>query len=116
MCKGHIKSEVSVSTENNEKIDVVDLKEKIAYELKVSGKNNHHEFYKDLVKILTYKEYQPQEFKIIKLFFISESEEITSLKGRLYSKFIELVRSVHNLVFELIGIYSFCLRPLNKPI
>ena len=73
VCKGLIKSEVSVSPENNEKIDVVDLKDKVAYELKVSGKNTHHEFYKDIVKVLTYNEYQPNESKITKLVLISET-------------------------------------------
>lgn len=33
-------------------IDLVDLEEGIAYELKVSGNNVHHEFYKDVFKIL----------------------------------------------------------------
>jgi len=34
------------------KIDLVDTEERIAYELKVSPKNPHHEFYRDVFKIL----------------------------------------------------------------
>jgi len=34
------------------KIDLVDLKDRIAYELKVSQNNAHFEFYKDVFKIL----------------------------------------------------------------
>ncbi len=104
VCTELIKSEVSVSPENNEKIDLVDLKEKVAYELKVSGKNTHHEFYKDIVKILTYNEYKPNESKITKLVFISEPSGIKSLQGRLDNRFIKLMESVHNLVFELVSI------------
>jgi len=34
------------------KIDLADTRERIAYELKVSPKNPHHEFYRDVFKIL----------------------------------------------------------------
>jgi len=34
------------------KIDLADTKERIAYELKVSPKNPHHEFYRDVFKIV----------------------------------------------------------------
>jgi hypothetical protein len=34
------------------KIDLADIKEGIAYELKVSPKNPHHEFYRDVFKIV----------------------------------------------------------------
>ena len=34
------------------KIDLADMKERIAYELKVSPKNPHHEFYRDVFKIV----------------------------------------------------------------
>ncbi|MEA3359504.1 MAG: hypothetical protein U9R17_08905 [Thermodesulfobacteriota bacterium] len=104
VCTDSIVSEVVVSPENNEKIDLVDLKQKVAYELKVSGKNVNHEFYKDIAKILTYNEYQPEESKITKLIFISESFGIKSLDRRLDSRFLNLIESAHNLVFELVSI------------
>ena len=64
-----IKVEVKVLPQNDEKIDIIDISYGIAYELKVSGKNTHHEFYKDIAKVLTYNEYQTS--KIRKLVFIS---------------------------------------------
>lgn len=98
----HVFIEVPVSPENNEKIDVVDLSKIIAYELKVSGKNTHHEFYKDLVKVLTYNEYQQDKLK--KLIFLSEPDGISSLKKRLDPKFISLMKRKHEIEFELICI------------
>jgi len=104
VCKGDVKAEVEVSPENNERIDIVDQCGNIAYELKVSGKNTHHEFYKDLIKVLTYNEYQATEKKISKLVFISESAGIKSLSGRLDSKFIKMLLSGHGLSIELVSI------------
>jgi len=104
VCGASIQSEVSVSSENNERIDIIDHSTNTAYELKVSGKNTHHEFYKDLVKVLTYNEYQAVKSRIGKLVFISESAGIKSLTGRLDSKFITMVRNNHGLSIELVGI------------
>ena len=95
-------TEVPVSPENNEKIDVIDLSTKTAYEVKVSGKNTHHEFYKDMAKVLTYNEYT--EVKISKLIFLSESEGISSLEKRLDSRFVSLMKRKHHIEFELISI------------
>ena len=104
VCKGEVKTEVEVSPENHERIDVVDHCANVAYELKVSGKNTHHEFYKDLIKVLTYNEYQPTESRISKLVFISESAGIRSLSRRLDSKFIQMLSSNHELSIELVSI------------
>ena len=104
VCKNKIEPEVRVSPENNERIDIVDYGENIAYELKVSGKNTHHEFYKDLIKVLTYNEYQETQNKITKLVFISESEGIKSLSARLDSKFIQMLSANHKLSIELVSI------------
>ncbi len=74
VCNGTtIKSEVAISTKNNKKIDIIDFQDKIAYELKVSGNNPHHEFYKDIMKVLVYNEYQTDNEKIKKLVFITET-------------------------------------------
>jgi hypothetical protein len=70
VCNDGVLSEVRVSAANKERIDIVDLGASTAYELKVSGKNTHHEFYKDLVKVLTYNEYQVPENRLKKLVFI----------------------------------------------
>ncbi len=97
-----INVEVKVSPENNEKIDVIDIRTSTAYELKVSGKNTHHEFYKDLAKVITYNEYQDNKLK--KLVFISEASGIESLKSRLDSRFIALIRRLHGLELNFISI------------
>ena len=85
VCEGksesEIDSEVKVLEHNDERIDIVDFTNRIAYELKVSGKNPHHEFYKDLIKVLTYN--CNSEQKIRKLVFISEMNGINSLEGRI---------------------------------
>ena len=101
--KNTLKIEDEVSKDNNEKIDLVDLKEKTAYELKVSGKNCHHEFYKDLIKVITYN-LNPDGEKLKKLIFISEGFGIEKLKGRLDKKLIYEIKCKHDITIELISI------------
>ena len=98
-----IRVEVVVSCSNHETIDVVDDSTSTAYELKVSGNNPHHEFYKDIAKVLTYNEYNPKR-RITKLVFISERSGIDSLNKRLNPKYRQLLRRVHNLNIELVDI------------
>lgn len=104
MSSESIGAEVRVSPENNERIDIVDYVRKEAYELKVSGNNTHHEFYKDLVKVLTYNEYQPQSKRLVRLNFISEEIGIKSLSNRLDAKFLKLLMTTHNLSIDLISL------------
>ena len=105
VCKGNIEKEVKVSNKNRECIDIVDFDNNTAYELKVSGNNTPHEFYKDVCKVLTYNINEKIEKKRIKkLFFISESVGIKSLHGRLDCEFLKMLHSRHGLEIELIGI------------
>ncbi len=104
VCNDSILSEVPVSPENSEKIDIVDVSTNVAFELKVSGKNTHHEFYKDLIKVLTYNEYQTNKNRLTKLVFISESNGIKSLSNRLDTKFLTMLKNTHRLSVELISI------------
>jgi hypothetical protein len=46
-----IECELHVAPGLNERLDVVDLNTHTAYEFKVSGKNPHHEFYRDVFKV-----------------------------------------------------------------
>ena len=80
------------------------MERKTAYELKASGKNTHHEFYKDLVKVLTYNEYQVSEDRLTKLVFISEETGIRSLRVRLDDMFLKMLESKHMLSIELVAI------------
>lgn len=58
------------------RIDVVDLKNKIAYELKVSPKNPHHEFYKDIFKVALAN---ANGTEIVKLWFCVEESAKSQL-------------------------------------
>ena len=104
VCDENVQAEVSVSPGGNEKIDIVDLRNREAYELKVSGKNTHHEFYKDLVKVLTYNEYTEPEKRLKKLIFISETKGIKSLQSRLDEKLLAMLYKTHGLTVELVSI------------
>jgi len=104
VCHGPIEAEVRVSENNNEKIDVVDHETLTAYELKVSGKNPHHEFYKDIMKVLTFNEYQTPENRLMKFVFITEKDGIKSLEKRIDSKLINLIQTNHNVQIEMISL------------
>ncbi len=79
---------------------MVDLEENKAYELKVSGKNCHHEFYKDLIKVITYNLYHKGN-ELKKLIFISEDFGIEKLKGRLDDKLKEEIIDKHGITIIL---------------
>ena len=84
-----IKPEVQICSNANEKIDVVDFDRKIAYELKVSGKNVEHEFYKDIFKVLTFNNNNSGK-ELSTFVFISEEEGINKLeRSSLYNETIK---------------------------
>ena len=56
------------------------------------------------IKILTYNEYQSENEKLNKLIFISELSGINSLKNRLDSKFLVMLKKTHELSIELVSI------------
>ena len=105
-----VKGENNTNKDNNEKIDLVDLEENKAYELKVSGKNCHHEFYKDLIKVITYNLYHKGN-ELKKLIFISEDFGIEKLVSRLDKKLIYEIKCKHDIVIELVAILA---QPKNK--
>lgn len=101
--KGTIKSEVSINKKSYEKIDIVDFKNCIAYELKVSGKNVQHEIYKDIFKIIRFNDYLKNK-KITKLIFISEEKGIKKLENRIDVRFLKMLKRKHKLELELVSI------------
>ena len=103
VCNDLIKSEVQVSNNSNEKIDVVDTQGKAAYELKVSGKNSHHEFFKDLFKIITFNLHNNQN-PIEKFYFITEESGRKNILNRLDEKFVLMISDKHKLIIEVISI------------
>ena len=46
--------EVPISPEIDQRLDILDRQEMCAYEFKVSGKNAHSEFYKNVVKVILF--------------------------------------------------------------
>jgi len=82
--------EFPVSPDLNERIDLVDVEGNVAYELKVSGKNPDHEFYKDIFKVMVYnRRRQSQDPKIKKLVFITEEGGAAKLQRGLGQAVIE---------------------------
>ena len=70
-------SEVPVGKSLNEKIDVINISTATAYELKASGKNAGHEFYKDIFKVIVYNQHHDK--KLERLVFITEKKGIARL-------------------------------------
>ena len=97
-----IEAEVSVGEVLNERIDVVDHDELTAYELKVSGNNPQHEFYKDLFKIWAYnRNYQP---KLKRFVFMTEQRGIDRLSQGLANTVREGSFDLLGLTIEFVGI------------
>lgn len=56
-------AEHPIATHLDERIDLVDLVEGIAYELKVSPNNDHFEFYRDIFKVLVARDHTLPKLK-----------------------------------------------------
>jgi hypothetical protein len=84
-----IRCEVSIRRGLNEKIDLIDHSAGIAYEMKVSGKNPHHEFYKDIFKVLIYNQHHAKKLK--GLVFITEQDGADKLAKGLGKAVAELL-------------------------
>ena len=77
-----VQVEVSIADDLNERIDVVDFSTATAYEMKVSGKNPHHEFYRDIFKVVVYNQRYPDK-KLERLVFLTEGCGVKKLNGGL---------------------------------
>lgn len=88
----NIKTEVKVSKFLNERIDVIDYSEGVAYELKVSPNNTHFEFYKDVFKIIAYNQSNPDRM-ISRLIFMTPGKGGPSIKEGLGLTAIEVARA-----------------------
>lgn len=78
--------EEQVGEEFSERIDLVDSAEGIAYEVKVSGKNPDHEFFKDVFKVLAYNSTHGRR-TVKRFIFITESSGVERLSNSL-AKFV----------------------------
>jgi len=63
--------EALVAPDLDQRIDVLDPATTTAYELKVSGKQAHSEFYKDVVKLIVWNE--KRKLKLTRFVFITEA-------------------------------------------
>lgn len=84
----------------NEKIDLVDLHDAVAYELKVSKNNTHFEFYRDIFKVAIHNAQKPR-WKIKKLVFITPEQGADKLDTD-YAKTVRaLAEKQHGIIVEI---------------
>ena len=86
-----------------EKIDLVDLQDAVAYELKVSKNNTHFEFYRDIFKVAVHNAHSPR-WKIKKLVFITPAEGAKKLRTGYGNAVRALVEKQHSIEVEVCGI------------
>ena len=77
----------------NEKIDLVDTREWVAYELKVSANNPHMEFYRDIFKVLVFNRRNPKN-PLRKLVFITPEEGAARLHKSFTNDVIDVASEV----------------------
>lgn len=87
----------------NEKIDLVDLADAIAYELKVSKNNTHFEFYRNIFKVMVHNEHNPR-WKIKKLVFITPKKGADRLRTGYGDAVRVIAEHCHAIEVEICGI------------
>jgi hypothetical protein len=80
-------------------IDLVDLTDRVAYELKVSPNNVHMEIYRDVFKALVFNRRNPTN-RIVKLVFIAPKAGIDKL-GIAFVEDVKAIAEELNLILEL---------------
>jgi len=93
--------ECVIGTNCNEKIDLVDRQEFVAYELKVSSNNTDFEFYRDVFKVWVQRELGHEPLK--KLVFITPEKGAKRLMKQL-CKEVTLLASKHGFTIEVAAI------------
>jgi len=97
--ESRISHEVPITPEIDQRLDILDRQEMCAYEFKVSGKNAHSEFYKNVVKVILWNE--SKEKKIKQLVFITDAAHgrrfLDTPMPRALIKFVEQ----HGLLVEI---------------
>ncbi|RLF27221.1 MAG: hypothetical protein DRN05_05950 [Thermoplasmata archaeon] len=87
------------------RIDLVDLKKHVAYEMKVSGKNPGHEFYKDIFKVFCYNKKEGVK-KLKVLVFMTEERGVKALEKEFPKEVIKLTKKTLGIEVALISIDS----------
>ena len=84
------KTNVPIAGKLKDTIELVDFQCKVAYELKVSGRNPAHAFYKDVFKVLVYNQHH-NVTKLERLVFITQSvgvDEIENGFGKIAADYV----------------------------
>jgi hypothetical protein len=89
------RNEYPVAPLGNERIDLVDETDGIAFELKVSPNNVHFEFYRDIFKVAVHNR-ESHSLKIKRLVFITPEEGVAKLRS-------SFVKSVSAIAGEQLG-------------
>jgi len=97
------RAEYPVGDGFNEKIDLMDLQDAVAYELKVSKNNTHFEFYRDIFKVAVHNAHNPR-WPIKKLIFITPTEGAAKLETRYGQAVRALAEQQHSMTVEICGI------------
>jgi hypothetical protein len=87
----------------NEKIDLVDLHDAVAYEFKVSKNNTHFEFYRDIFKVAVHNAHNLR-WPIKKLVFITPTEGADKLRTAYGDAVRALAGQKHSIAVEICGI------------
>jgi len=96
-----IQCEVPIKEDLKEKIDLIDRSANMAYEMKVSGKNPHNEFYRDIFKVIIYNQHHGK--KLNGLVFITEQDGADKLNKGLGRTVKELLAQ-YKLYIAVVGI------------
>ncbi len=83
----------------SQKIDLVDVEDRVAYELKASPNNVHMEIYRDVFKALVFNERNPKE-RITTLIFIAPKAGIQKL-GMAFPKDVQSISARLGLALKL---------------
>jgi len=83
----------------NEKIDLLDTKDRVAYELKVSENNPHMELYRDIFKALVFNRRNPKH-QLLKLIFITPEEGAAKL-DKAFGEEVKAIALKAGLVVEI---------------
>jgi hypothetical protein len=83
----------------SQKIDLVDVEERVAYELKSSPNNVHMEIYRDVFKALVFNERNSSE-RILTLVFIAPKAGIQKL-GTAFPKDVQAISARMGLILKL---------------
>jgi hypothetical protein len=101
--KARFSTEYPVGDGFKEKIDLVDMQDAVAYELKVSKNNTHFEFYRDIFKIAVHNAHNPR-WKIKRLVFITPKAGADKLRSGYGDAVRAIAEKHHSIEVEITGI------------